>query len=172
VESGKVFSQGIVSLFVLAQFVIPMILMLAIPLYMMVFYMRNKSSAGAKIAAIYCKSRYLRLITITATVVVLLSIALIMMKAFVGYISLVFGISMIIIQLTRKKYAEISGVYENYIVTQEGVVKWTEIHSWKALAEQKLSFLKKDGIRVDYRLQTGYSAAVEWLAKNQIEEEK
>ena len=35
--SGKVLSQGIVSLFLPAQFVIPMILMLAIPLYMMVF---------------------------------------------------------------------------------------------------------------------------------------
>lgn len=172
VASGKVLSQGIVSLFVLAQFVFPVILMLVIPLYMMVFYKRTRSSCGAIIAEISCKSKYFRLIIIIASVLISISIALIITKAFIGYISLVFGIGMIINQLTNKKYAEISGVYENYIVTQEGIVNWPEIHSWKALDERKLSFLKKDGIRFDFRLQTGYSAAVEWLVKSQIEEEK
>jgi len=60
------------------------------------------------------------------------------------------GCSFLSIAILRKQYLNINGIYENGLIVDKFTF-WLDVHSWKKINDETLSFLINDGNRIDFR---------------------
>ena len=72
----------------------------------------------------------------------------ILLKEPIILVYLLFFIPAFLDTILVKKYSKYNGFYSNGIV-KGSFVEWKNIFSWKKIDEDKLSFLKQDGLRFD-----------------------
>ena len=70
-----------------------------------------------------------------------------------------------------KKYSKYNGFYSNGIV-KDSFVEWKNIFSWKKIDEDKLSFLKQDGLRFDMETNLKQKLIIDFMIENGLQEEK
>ena len=70
-----------------------------------------------------------------------------------------------------KKYSKYNGFYSNGIV-KDSFVEWKNIFSWKKIDEDKLSFLKQDGLRFDMETNLKQKLIIDFMIGKGLQEEK
>ncbi len=69
------------------------------------------------------------------------------------------------------KYSKYNGFYSNGIV-QGAFIEWKDVFSWKKIDEDKLSFLKQDGLRFDMETNQKQNVIISFMKEKYIQEEK
>ena len=84
---------------------------------------------------------------------------------------LLFFIPTLLDILLLKKYSKFNGFYSNGIV-KGSFIEWKNIFSWKRIDNDKLSFLKQDGMRFDIETNLKQDLVINLLREKGIQEEK
>ena len=69
------------------------------------------------------------------------------------------------------KYSKYNGFYSNGIV-KGSFIEWKDIFSWKKVDEDKLSFLKQDGLRFNMETNLKQKLIIDFMIEKGIQEEK
>lgn len=86
------------------------------------------------------------------------------------FIFLLFNLTALLDLILIKVYSKYNGVYENGILLLD-FVTWESIFSWKKIGEDKISFLKQDGLRFDIEVNSNQQKVVDYLVEKGLSEE-
>ena len=70
-----------------------------------------------------------------------------------------------------KRYSQYNGFYSNGIV-KGSFIEWKNIFSWKKIDEDRLFFLKQDGLRFDVETNLQQKLIIDFMTEKGIQEEK
>lgn len=76
-------------------------------------------------------------------------IRFILIKKWIAIIGITSVLSLITIIISINLYANINGIYQNGIIFNEYII-WDKIHSYKWINNNTISFLMKNGNRIDF----------------------
>ncbi len=86
-------------------------------------------------------------------------------------IYLLFFVPALLDMILITQYSKYNGFYSNGIVNGS-FLEWKEIFSWKKIDEDKLSFLKQDGLRFDMETNLKQKLIIDFMIEKGIQEEK
>ena len=86
-------------------------------------------------------------------------------------IYLLFFVPALLDMILITHYSKYNGFYSNGIVNGS-FLEWKEIFSWKKIDEDKLSFLKQDGLRFDMETNLKQKLIIDFMIEKGIQEEK
>ncbi len=86
-------------------------------------------------------------------------------------IYLLFFVPALLDMILITQYSKYNGFYSNGIVNGS-FLEWKEIFSWKKIYEDKLSFLKQDGLRFDMETNLKQKLIIDFMIEKGIQEEK
>ena len=95
----------------------------------------------------------------------------ILLKEPIILVYLLFFVPALLDIILLKKYSKYNGFYSNGIVNGS-FLEWKEIYSWKKIDEDKLSFLKQDGLRFDMETNLKQKLIIDFMIEKGIQEEK
>ena len=95
----------------------------------------------------------------------------ILLKEPIILVCLLFFIPAFLDTILIKKYSKYNGFYSNGIV-KDSFVEWKNIFSWKKIDEDKLSFLKQDGLRFDMETNLKQKLIIDFMMEKGLQEEK
>jgi hypothetical protein len=98
---------------------------------------------------------------------VLIIIRIILTKELGNIILMTFCLLTTTVILSNNLYININGIYKNGIIFNE-YIKWDRIHSYKWLDDETISFLKKEGSRIDFNKIKNKDKIIETIRENNI----
>ena len=102
--------------------------------------------------------------------ILFITVYAIVLKEPIILVYLLFFIPAFLDTILIKKYSKYNGFYSNGIV-KGSFVEWKNIFSWKKIDEDKLSFLKKDGLRFDIETNLKQKLIIDFMIEKDLQEE-
>jgi hypothetical protein len=117
--------------------------------YYIINYKKNLKKAGKNIILIQTKYLSNILAIIPIIIIFILAIISIITKDWPYFYHIILFLLILSFIISMKIYRKINGIYENGLIYNK-YITWDDIHSYKWINNETISFLLKTGERVDF----------------------
>ena len=155
-------------LFIFARWLIPPVFLI-INIKNIINYKNYLKTAGECIILKQSKKFPKIFIIFYIVVILFLFFELILTKKWVYILAIIFFLFFITTNISINLYSNINGIYKNAIIFNE-YLSWEKIHSYKWINNETISFLLKNGNRIDFDKIINKEKIIEIILDNKIME--